>query len=533
MRSLVPRIQKWTDGNRPHPGPLPRERGPSNRIDRKFSPCIPEDRLGAFRGRRIVPPLLGVRAVFFLFSIALTTVVPAAHWPQFRGPNGLGVADGSEPPTHFGASTNLLWKAELPSGHSSPCIWSNKIFLTGYDSQKLETLCVDRITGTMLWREKVPAPRIEPVHRISSPAASTPVTDGERVYAYFGSYGLLAYDLDGKEQWRVPLPAPVVEFGTGTSPVLAGNLLLVVCDQDEGSFLLAVNKHTGKQAWRSERPEFRRSFSTPTVWRHDGFEELVVPGSIWLTSYNLKDGTERWRYSGTSRVANSTPVYGDGLLFYASWNIGGDEGARISMPPFDEFARAHDTNKDGKLTREEIPAGPVRDRFTQIDLNKDGLATPAEWKNMAEMFDRAENAVIALRPGGSNDITRTHVAWKTTRSLPYVSSPLYHRGRLYTVKNGGLISCYEARTGKVFYQEERLDAGGDYYSSAVAAGEKIFLSSQKGIVLVLRTSDQLQVLARNDLGEQIFATPAIVDGTLYVRTASGLHAFQGTRPAAD
>jgi outer membrane protein assembly factor BamB len=355
------------------------------------------------------------------------------------------------------------------------------------------------------------------------------VTDGERVYAYFGSFGMLAYDLDGKEQWRLPLPQPVVEFGTGTSPVLAGERVIVVCDQDEGSFLLALDKRTGKQVWRAERPEFRRSFSTPLVWNHDGTEELVVPGSIWLTSYNLKDGSERWRYSGTSRVANSTPVFGDGLLFYSSWNIGGDEGARITMPPFEEFAREHDANKDGRFTREEIPAGPVRDRFTQIDLNKDGLATPAEWQNMAEMFQRAENAVLAIRPGGSNDITKTHVAWKTTRSLPYVSSPLYHRGRLYTVKSGGLFSCYDAKTGKVFYQDERLDADGDYYSSAVAVGEKIFLASQKGIVLVIKAGDTMEVLARNVLGEQIFATPAIVDGTLYLRTASGLLAFRGSR----
>ena len=449
----------------------------------------------------------------------------AAHWPQFRGPNGAGIGEGTEPPTHFGPTSNVLWKASLPAGHSSPVIWGNNVFVTGYDGQKLETICLDRTTGTVRWREKVPASRIEPAHRISSPASSTMTTDGELAYAYFGSFGVVAYDLDGREKWRVPLPQPVVEFGTGTSPVLAGNLLIVVCDQDEGSFLLALDKRTGKQAWRSERPEFRRSFSTPLVWKHDGIEELVVPGSIWLTSYNLKDGTERWRYSGTSRVANSTPVHGDGLLFYASWNIGGDEGARITMPPFAEFARAHDTNKDGKFTREEIPSGPVRDRFTQIDLNKDGLATPAEWQNMAEMFERAENAVIALRPGGTNDITKSHVAWKTTRSLPYVSSPLHYRGRLYTVKNGGLISCYEAGTGKVFYQDERLDAGGDYYSSFVAAGEKLFLASQKGIVLVIKPGDTVEVRARNDLGEQIFATPAIIDGVLYLRTASALYAF--------
>jgi outer membrane protein assembly factor BamB len=278
-----------------------------------------------------------------------------------------------------------------------------------------------------------------------------------------------------------------------------------------------------------ERPEFRRSFSTPALWQHDGVEELVVPGSIWLTSYNVADGSERWRYSGTSRVANSTPVFGDGLLFNASWNIGSDDGDRVTMPAFEEFAKESDKNSDGKLTREEIPAGPVRDRFSQMDLNKDGFVTPTEWQNMREMFNHAENAVIALRPGGRGDITKSHVAWKSQRSLPYVSSPLYYRGRVYTVKNGGLFSCYEAKTGRVLYQDERLDAAGDYYSSAVAVGGTIFLASQKGVVLAIGAGDTLTVRARNDLHEQIFATPAIVDGTLYVRTVNGLYAF-GAKP---
>ena len=466
--------------------------------------------------------------LFTLLISLVATVTHAAQWPQFRGPGGLGIGAGAEPPTYFGVNSNVLWTTALPSGHSSPCAWANRIFLTGYNGKELETMCLDRRTGTVLWREAAPAKKIEPSHRIATPASSTCATDGDTVLAYFGSVGLLAYNFEGNEQWRVPLPVPMVEFGTGTSPVLAGELALLVCDQDQGSFLLALDKRTGKTVWRAERPEFRRGFSTPAVWKHDGTEELVVPGSIWLTAYNLKDGSERWRYSGTSRVANSTPVFGDGLLFYTSWNLGGDAGERIAMPSFEEFAREHDKNKDGNLSRDEIPAGPVRDRFTQMDLNKDGMVTPAEWANMADMFEKAENAVIAIRPVGAGNITKPHVAWKNTRSLPYVSSPLFYRGRLYTVKNGGLFSCYEARTGKVIYQDERLGAGGDYYSSAVAVGGKIFLASQKGVVLVIAAADQLEVLARNDLHEQIFATPAILDGTLYVRTVSALHAFGTT-----
>jgi outer membrane protein assembly factor BamB len=452
---------------------------------------------------------------------------PAAEftWPQFRGPAGLGGAAQGNPPLHFGPRTNVLWRTALPSGHSSPIVWGNRVFLTAHDGGKLETIGLDQGNGRVLWRQPAPAEKIEPTHRVGNPAASTPATDGERVFVYFGSFGLLAYDFTGKEQWRHPVPTPMVEFGAGTSPVLAGNLLILVCDQDQGSFLLALDKYTGRQAWRTERPEFRRGFSTPFVWRHDGEEELVVPGSIWLRSYNLSDGKERWSYSGTSRVANSSPTAGDGLLFSASWNIGSDPGDRITLEPFAEFAKANDQDKDGNLKRDEIPAGPVRDRFNQMDLNKDGIVTSTEWQLMADMFVKAGNAVLAIRPGGKGDITTTHLAWKATRSLPYVCSPVYYQGRLYTVKNGGLASCYEAKTGRALYQDERLGAGGDYYASLVAAGGGIYAASQGGIVTVWQAGDELKILARNDLGEQVMATPAAVGNALYVRTAGHLYAF--------
>ena len=460
-----------------------------------------------------------------LLTVVAASVDADASWPQFRGPGGLAVASNANPPIHFGPQTNVLWRTALPSGHSSPIISGDRIFLTGFAEGKLETLCLERGSGRILWRQPAPADKIEPTHRISNPAASTPATDGERVFAYFGSFGLLAYDFAGKERWRFSIPAPMVEFGAGTSPILAGNLLILVCDQDQDSFLLALDKYTGKQVWRTGRAEFRRGFSTPFVWQHGGDEELVVPGSIWLRSYNLSDGKERWSFSGTSRVANSSPTAGDGLLFTASWNVGGDPGERISMEPFDEFAKANDKNKDGKLTQDEIPAGPVRERFSQMDLNKDGFVTATEWQMMAEMFAKAGNAVLAIRPGGKGDIAATHLAWKSTRSLPYVCSPVYYQGRLYTMKNGGLASCYDAKSGKPFYQDERLDAGGDYYASLVAAGGRIHAASQKGIVVVWQAGDELRILARNDLGEQVMATPAAIGRVLYVRTAGHLFAF--------
>lgn len=482
------------------------------------------------RSRAQLTPLAWIALPLLLCSGVERSRGGEAAWPQFRGPGGLAVAAQDHPPIQFGPQTNLLWRTELPPGHSSPCVWGPRIFLTGLNQGQLETLCVDRNSGGVLWRRPVQAEKLEPTHRLGSPAASTPATDGARVYAYFGSYGLVAYDVEGREQWKRPLPTPMVEFGAGMSPILAGDRLIVVCDGDQGSHLLALDKATGRQLWRTERPEFRRSFASPFVWKHEGTEELVVPGSIWLRSYDLYDGKERWSFSGTSRVANSTPTAGSGLLFSASWNVGGDPGERIQMEPFETFAREHDQNKDGKLSVDEIPAGPIRERFSQMDLNKDGFTTAEEWQLMAEMFAKAGNALLAIRPDGRGDITRTHLAWKVTRSLPYVCSPVCYEDRVYTVKSGGLASCYEAKTGRVLYQDERLDAAGDYYASLVAAGGRIYAASQKGRVVVWKAGDTLDILARNDLSEEIMATPAVVDSKLYVRT--GRHLFAFAQPPA-
>ena len=461
-----------------------------------------------------------------LLSIGLGVVSSNAQmsWPQFRGPGGLGIGTGS-PPIEFNAEKEVVWKVAVPRGHSSPCIAGGKIFLTGQEGEKLVTLCLDQASGKELWRAAAPAAKLESTHRIGSPAAPTPCTDGERVFVYFGSFGMIAYDFDGREVWKKELPAPLVEFGTGASPILADGKIIVVADQDMGSHLLALDARTGSQVWRTEREEFRRSFSTPFLWAHDGMAEIIVAGSLWVRSYEVKDGRERWSSRGMARVSNASPVAGDGLLLVSSWNVGGDEGDRVKMEPFAPFAATYDTDKDGTLNHDEFPAGKVKDRFSQMDANKDGRVTRAEYEVMSDMFDQAVNQIFAIKPNGYGDITETHVAWKVDKHLPYVSSPLFYEGRVYTIKNGGLASCYDAKTGALRYQAERMDAAGDYYSSAVAADGRIYVASQRGTVVVIAAGDALKILARNDLREPIFATPALVEGRLYVRTEKHLFVF--------
>lgn len=450
-----------------------------------------------------------------------------SHWPRFRGPGGSGVG-ATDFPTHFGPASNVLWKTTLPTGHSSPCLWDGRIFLTGFAEGKLETLCLDRRDGRVLWRRQLEPGNIERGAQLSHPATATPTTDGERVCVYFGAFGLACYGFDGSELWRKPLPVPVTYHGAGTSPVLAGQLLILNGDQDAGSSLLAVNKRDGQTVWKTERSGFRRGFATPLLWPPGAPEQVVVPGTLRLVSYSLRDGAELWSVRGFPNEMVASPVAGDGLIFMAGWT----HGSGVShMPDFDKLLALGDANHDGKLTRNEAPAGPAKQHHHYIDSDKDGLLTREEYAVIARIFDESRNIALAVRPDGRGDVTDTHVVWKATRGLPYVPSPLFYEGRIYLVKNGGLASCLDARTGKFLYQEERLGALGDYYSSPVAAAGKICIASQPGVVVVYRAGDTLEVLARNALDELVIATPAIADGTLYVRTKSQLYAFGGAANA--
>ena len=479
--------------------------------------------------------------------VADEALLRQSWWPQFRGPNGGGVAaQAKELPVSFGPSKNVVWKTRLPHGHSSPCVWKNRIFLTGFAAQqkRLETLCIDRPTGKILWRRAAPAEKIETVHEISSPATPTPATDGQRVFVYFGSYGLLCYDFDGREQWKRPLPIPNLYFGTGASPIVAGPFVLLNIDQQGDSHLFAVDRATGETAWKKERLSFQRGWSTPVHVRHDGIDQVVVLGGRRLVAYDLKDGRERWWVDGMPPFPITTPVVGQDRLYLAVSDEYGEPDNVVQPPAFEDFAKRHDKNKDGKIAREEIPpefividrrasqgAGDVTLRgwfFRSVDRDKDGALNRREWdkfaKRMAEWPTQFHQQVLAVRLGGRGDVTKTHIAWQDGKGVPEVPSPLYYQDRIYTVKNGGIVFCRDATTGKVVFRG-RLGAIGGYYASPVAGDGKVYAASDRGVIIVFRAGDRFEVLARNDFGEPIMATPAIVNRQLYVRTERFLYAF--------
>jgi outer membrane protein assembly factor BamB len=444
-----------------------------------------------------------------------------ARWPRFRGENGQGVAERARPPVEFGAGKNLLWKMELPAGNSSPCIWDDKIFLTGFVAGKLETLCIDRKDGKILWRQTAAAAqKMERVTRANGLATPTPTTDGERVYVLFGSFGLIAYDLEGREQWRKALPLVNVRHGTATSPILAGGKLIVACDQEDmKSFLIAVDPADGKTLWQVDRPMSMSSHTTPIAWKHNGVEEVIVAGSVRLVAYDLKDGTERWSCRGLEPISICpSPALGEGMIFVASLSMG------EKLPSFADALGKCDGNKDGKLSFNE-GTKLIKDVFHILDTNSDNFLTAAEWDAWYGVFGLGDHGLFGVREPEKGDVTQTHVVWKEKKGIPEVASPLYYRGRVFGIRNGGFASCIEAKTGKVLYQDKRIGAEGQYYASPVAADGKIYVASTTGLVSVIEAGDELKVLAKNDLGEAIAATPAIVENRIYIRTAEHLWAF--------
>jgi outer membrane protein assembly factor BamB len=501
-----------------------------------ITPIIPKGKprhkkAAAARGSRIRswPECFAARAALLVLvghafgGAGRAESAPIPVWPQFRGVHGLGIAEAAHPPLYFGPSSNVLWQAAVPRGHSSPCIWGDHLFLTAFEEGSLQALDFDRRSGALRWRRETVPEKIERGHPNGSPATSTPTTDGERVYVYFGSHGLTAYGFDGATIWDKPLPAPVTQHGASSSPILAGGKLILACDQDVGSYLLALDPRTGATIWRAERPEFRRSFSTPLAFPPERPTQLVLAGTLRLVAYDLESGREEWRTGGIPNELCATPVTDGNLIFAGGWTMG---SGVPRMPLFDDVLASLDKDHDGRISRAEATLGLAQMHFPYIDANKDGFITREEWESLARIFDQSQNCLLAVRPGGKGEIGEDRIVWRQKRGLPYVPSPLAYRGRVYLVKNGGLASCLEASTGQADYLEERLGALGDYYASPIAAGDYLYAVSQRGDVVVWREGPRLDVVAVNRLGETVMATPALVEETLYLRTEERIFAFR-------
>jgi outer membrane protein assembly factor BamB len=468
----------------------------------------------------------------------------SADWPQFRGPNGSGVSAAVRLPSEFGPNQNVVWKVAVPFGHSSPVISGDLIFLTGIDGSaltqvegekdkfvhkggRLYTLAIDRLSGKTVWKQEVPRARQSQLQTNNSPATPTPATDGESVFVYFEDLGLIAYTRDGKERWRLPLGPFNNMNGAGSSPIVFRDLVFLVLDQDSpGSYLLAVDKNTGKPRWKTNRPEATRSYITPAVYQPaDGEAELILPGPFQVTSYYAATGEKAWWVHGFCWHPKTVPIIDGDTIYVAAAENGGDNDKRPKLPEYAELLTGHDANHDGKLTVPEF-AGDAKMQalLPKIDLNLDGFLDRTEWD-----FYRArmasQNSLLAIRHGGAGDLTTTNVLWSVQKFIPRCTSPLLYQGVLYMVKEGGILTALDPKTGKILKQGRLAGALDDYYASPVGGDGKVFLLSQQGKATVVKAGAEWEVLSVNDLDEMAYATPAIVGDNLYIRTRGNLYCF--------
>jgi outer membrane protein assembly factor BamB len=432
-------------------------------------------------------------------AIILTGSVSAADWPQWRGPQGNGATDEKNLPSKWSATENVAWTAAIGGlGVSSPIVSGDRVFVTSQigtgvrkagnhprlaqganagvageralgtprDTQAAaegRTYFVveafNRADGRRLWQHRMeatgPLPGVHDKHNLASPS---PVTDGQIVYAWFGTGQIVALDLNGKVVWERHLGQEIgpfdINWGHASSPTLYGDTVLLLCDHAPASYLLAVDKKTGKERWRADRGKGRMSYTTPFVVETATGPELIVNSSQRVDAYDPRSGVFLWHVGGSNQFPIPAPTFHDGVLY---------------------------------MTR-GYRSGPY----------------------------------MAIRPGGRGDISASHVIWEVPTGAPYISSLVYHEGILYMASDVGAVTAIDAATGKRIWQE-RVE--GIFSASPVAADGKVYFVSETGETIVLKAGRQAEVLARNDVGERLIASPAISNGQIFLRSDDRIFAI--------
>ena len=434
--------------------------------------------------------LTGVTAVIagLTFSSTPTAqdVNPDAHWPQWRGPLTNGVSTSANPPLEWSETRNVRWKVEIPGrGSSTPIVWGDRLYLstaipvgvTG-DAQhaprgglrargvhRFVVMAIDRNTGQTVWervaREQEPH---EAAHNDNGAWANgSPVTDGEHIFAYFESFGLYAYDMEGSLLWEKDLGDKRMrnEFGEGSTPALYGNTLVIVWDHlnGDGSFVVALDKRDGRELWRAARDEID-TWATPLILDVNGRPQAIVPAQQRIRSYDLETGEIVWEGDGLTMNPIPSPVHEDGLVVLMSGFRGNDLRAI---------------------------------RVAEARGNIDGTGA---------------------------------VAWSFDRDTPYVPSPIIANGVLYFLKtNSGILSAFDAKTGTPHFQNQRLAGVPNVFSSPVAAGDRVYFTGREGTTIVLKTGPTYEVLATNTLDDDFDASPALAGNEMYMRGNKFLYAL--------
>lgn len=440
-------------------------------------------------------PVACALAVVAALGSAAQTAAVDEHWAQWRGPDGLGVAAGTAYAEEWGPDKNVAWKVPVEgSGHSSPVIWGDHLFLTtsikgeqvpgrtapdhlGFDlkpgylhadsegvdyKHTLKVLAYNTRTGKLLWEQtSYDGLMHDNRHRKNTYASSTTVTDGERVYAYFEAAGLYAYDFNGKMVWKASLGnIAKAGMGPGTSPVLFENLIILQNDQEmgTGSAIVALDKQTGKEVWRVDRTT-RRSWATPLLVKAAGRTELIASGAEMVFAYDPKTGKELWRVEGVRSHPIPSAVAGHGLVFLSAGSA-----AKVAM---------------------------------------------------------------AVRPGTNGDLTGTDkVVWTYNKGTAYVPSPILVGDYLYLMSEAGLLTCLDAKTGVVQYEGGRPPIPATFKSSLVAFGDKLLQTNEEGDTFVIKAGPKHEVLRTNTIDEPVWASLAFAQGTIFIRGDKHLFAIR-------
>jgi len=472
--------------------------------------------------------------VAILFA-CVSTSLASDEWSQFRGPNGTGVSETKGLPTEFGPTKNVVWKTALPPGHSSPVLTRDRIFLTAHDKEKLFVICLDRQTGKILWQKEAPRSQAGRLQNVNGPASPSPVTDGTNVYVFFQDFGMISYDQQGKERWKLPLGPFNMFYGFGASPILVDDKVILPVDQDNpNSYMVAVDRDTGKVRWKIDRPIVISGYSTPIVYKPaDGPKQIIVPESFQLSAYSVADGKRVWWVRGLACEMKSIASHDSEYLYINGWGFPQNQpGRQVPTISFEEGLAAYDKDKDKLITKAEITAAGgttpmdkmLAAAFEAFDMNRDEKLNARDWEVFRAMM-ASENGLLAIKMGGKGDQSANAIRWRYTKPVPQVPSTLLYQGVLYMINVSGILLSFDPATGNVLKQGRLHGAIDKYFSSPVAADDKVYLIGQGGQVSVLKAGGDWQVLAVNELDDECYATPAIADGHIYIRTRSALYSF--------
>ncbi|HYE32197.1 MAG TPA: PQQ-binding-like beta-propeller repeat protein [Methylomirabilota bacterium] len=429
---------------------------------------------------------MNTRSILAALSLAaaMAISVQAANWPEWRGAARSGVSAEKDLPLKWSATENVLWKTPLPEpGNSTPIVWENKVFITqpAENGTKRMIACFDRATGKQLWQTGVDYELPEKSHPTNPQGSSSPSTDGQHVYAFFGSAGVLCVDMNGKEVWKRDLGKHNHFWGYGASPVLHKDLCILNFGPGERSFMVALDKKTGKSVWEVQEPAMRfeakridgftgqmgqpnGSWSTPIIINANGREELVMSWREHLRAFEPATGKTLWTCDGLNPLVYTSPIYGDGMVVA----LGGFNGVSI-----------------------------------------------------------------AVKPGGNGDVTETHRLWNSPKLGGYIGSGVIHNGHCYVLEMNGLLQCIDLKTGKSVWRERLKGPGpkADSWASVVLADGKIYTLNQSSETFVVEASPQFKTVAVNTLeNEMSNSSLAVSDGDIFVRTHKHLWCISKKAP---